>query len=316
MTAAESYVGSRRLSQAEIDTLVAWSEAGAPEGNPADAPPPPTGLGTLPRVDATLDPGVDYTPTSTPTDDYRCLIVDPGLTQDRDVIGYDIVPGVRSQVHHVILYVATKTSAQSKDSGEAGPGWTCFGGPGTSSPRMLGGWVPGSGATLFPAGTGIRLKAGEVLVMQIHYNTLNRLPQADRTVTKLEYSPQPVQSLATFVSLGQGTFSIPPKSTGYSATGTLVSSANAKVYGVLPHMHTLGTSIRVENVTQSQCYIQIPRWDFHWQQLYFFTQPLQVALQDTVKLTCTWDNYTDRTITWGESTQDEMCLNYFYVTGL
>jgi hypothetical protein len=309
-----SYVGSRRLSQAEIDTLSAWSQAGAPEGNPADAPPPPTATGTLPWVDVTLTAGADYTPKSVPTDDYRCFMMDPALAQDRDVIGYDIVPGVRSQVHHVILYVATKAQAQAKEDGEAGLGWTCYGGPGTSSTKMLGGWVPGSGATRFPVGTGIRLKAGEVLVVQIHYNTSQQLPQPDRTVTKLQYSAQPVPTVASFAALGDGTFSIPPKSTGYSTSNTLTSPANVRVYGVLPHMHQLGKSIRVENTTRSQCYVNIPRWDFHWQQLYFFPQPVQVSAQDILKLTCTWDNYTDRTVTWGEGTSDEMCLNYFYIT--
>jgi hypothetical protein len=179
---------------------------------------------------------------------------------------------------------------------------------------MLGGWVPGSGATRFPVNTGIRLQAGEVVVMQIHYNTSARLPQADRTVTKLQYSAQPVQRVATFVALADGAFSIPPHTQGYSASNTLRAAASASVYGVLPHMHTLGTSIRVENLNTRQCYVNIPRWDFHWQQLYFFEQPLQVSALNTLKLTCTWDNFTDRTITWGEGTEDEMCLNYFYVT--
>lgn len=309
-----SYVGSRRLSQAEIDTLTAWSETGAPEGNPADAPPPPTALGTLPWVDVSLTAGADYTPKAVPTDDYRCFLMDPALAQSRDVIGYDIQPGVRSEVHHVILYVAPKAQAQAKDDGEAGLGWTCYGGAGTSTAKMLGGWVPGSGATKFPANTGIRLEAGEVLVVQIHYNTSQQVPQPDRTVTKLQYSAQPVPTVATFVALAEGRFAIPPKSTGYSVSKPMTSPTSVKVHGVLPHMHQLGKSVRVENTTQSQCYVNIPRWDFHWQQLYFFSQPFQVGSQDTLKLTCAWDNYTDQTVTWGESTTDEMCINYFYVT--
>jgi hypothetical protein len=309
-----SYTGARRLSQAELETLVAWSNAGAPEGNPADAPPPPVRGGGLSSIDATLEAGADYMPRSNVPDDYRCFILDPALTQDRDAIGYDIVPGTRSQVHHVILYIVSRTSAQSKDAGEPGLGWTCYGGPGIASSKMLGGWVPGSGATRFPVNTGIRLRAGEVLVMQIHYNTSGRLPQADRTVTRLQYSAQPVQSVATFVALGQGQFSIPPNTLDVSASATMSAAANARVYGVLPHMHTLGKSIRVENTSKGQCYVNIPRWDFHWQRLYFFQQPLQVSAQNTLKLTCTWDNFTGRTVTWGEGTEDEMCLNYFYVT--
>ncbi|HEX8705522.1 MAG TPA: hypothetical protein VF815_42200, partial [Myxococcaceae bacterium] len=162
--------------------------------------------------------------------------------------------------------------------------------------------------------TGIRLKASEVVVMQVHYNISQRLPQADRTVTKLQFSAQPVQSLASFVPLAQGQFSIPPNTQDYSATATRNVTANTRVYGVLPHMHTLGKRIRVENSTSQQCFVNIPRWDFHWQQLYFFEQPIPVAAGSTLKLTCTWDNFSNRTVTWGEGTEDEMCINYFYVT--
>src|SRR5271169_3833917 len=33
------FANDRRLSEAEINTLVAWADTGAPEGNPKDAPP-------------------------------------------------------------------------------------------------------------------------------------------------------------------------------------------------------------------------------------------------------------------------------------
>jgi hypothetical protein len=312
-----SYMDSRRLPQAEIDTLVAWSDAGAPEGDPADAPPPPSGALGLPQVDVTLDAGEDYTPKSFVPDDYRCFILDPKLSQNRDVIGYDILPTVRAEVHHVLLYVTTLAQAQAKDGAEAGPGWTCYGGPGVSSSRVLGGWVPGSSATRFPVDTGIRLQAGEVVVMQIHYNTSQRLPLPDRTVTQLQYSPQPVKRLATLAPLAQSQFSIPPHGTDYSASATLNTPASGrKLYGVLPHMHTLGKRIRVENTNTGQCFLNIPQWDFHWQQLYFFEQAVSISSQNTLKLTCTWDNFTDRTVTWGEGTEDEMCINYFYSTEL
>jgi hypothetical protein len=310
-----SYQDSRRLSQKEIDTLVAWSEAGALEGNPADGPPPPSETVGLAWVDASLDSGQDYTPKSFVPDDYRCFILHPGLTQDRDVIGYNILPQVRGEVHHVLLYMTTLEQAQAKEDGEAGAGWTCYGGPGVSSAQVLGGWVPGSGAVRFPTDTGIRLPAGQVVVMQIHYNISQRLPAPDRTVTQLQYAAQPVSHLATLAPLAQHQFSIPAKTMGYSASATAkVPATGRKIYGVLPHMHTLGKSVRVENLQTGQCLVNIPRWDFHWQQLYFFEQPVLAAAQSTLKLTCTWDNYTDLPVTWGEGTEDEMCINYVYST--
>lgn len=312
----QEYQGSRRLTQAEVDTVVAWSKGGAPEGNPEDAPAPtPRQPQTLPWVDVTLDPGVDYLSSAPRVDDYRCLVLDPQLQQDRDVIGYEVVPGERSVVHHVLLYAAPRAEAQAKDSAEAGPGWTCYGGPSTTTQRLLGGWVPGSDATRLPDTTGVRLKAGEVVVMQIHYNTSSGA-RPDRTRLRLQYSPQPVQNLATLVSLSQTQFEIPPRSTGYTVGRELSTSTfSPKVYGVLPHMHTLGKSIRMAS-SSGQCFVNIPRWDFHWQQFFFFNQPVQLQPRTQVSVRCTWDNPRDTPVRWGEGTEDEMCLGYFYVTGL
>lgn len=309
-----SYQDERRLTQAQIDTLSLWALAGAPEGDPADAPPPPEARAELPWVDATLDLGVDYTPDSSGPDDYHCFVVDPNLTSEQDVIGFDIVPQVRSEVHHVLLYSATKADAQSKDDATPGAGWTCFGGPGTSNPQVVGGWVPGTPVTQYPENTGVRLKAGTVLVVQVHYNLQSGPPAPDRTQIKLQYAKTPVSKPAYILAEAQWSFAIPPNSTGYTATDTESGSPVAvTVYGVLPHMHTLGRQIRVET-TSGQCLVDIPKWDFHWQQFYFFKTPVQVPAGQARKMTCTWDNPNPTTVTWGEGTSDEMCLNYVYVT--
>ena len=57
-------------------------------------------------------------------------------------------------------------------------------------------------------------------------------------------------------------------------------------------------------------------WDFHWQQMYVYDTPIRVAREEgSLTLTCTYDT-TSRTevVRWGENTDDEMCLAYFYVT--
>jgi len=63
------------------------------------------------------------------------------------------------------------------------------------------------------------------------------------------------------------------------------------------------------------CVVDVPEWDFNWQQLYLFEEPLVAQPTDTVTITCAYNTtgQTD-TVTWGEGTQDEMCLNFFYVT--
>ncbi|MBM4380305.1 MAG: hypothetical protein FJ086_13575, partial [Deltaproteobacteria bacterium] len=86
------------------------------------------------------------------------------------------------------------------------------------------------------------------------------------------------------------------------------------VWGVFPHMHQMGKSISVYDEADSQCIVDIPKWDFHWQQGYMFKQPIVVSPTERVRLRCTWDNPTDREVRWGENTGDEMCLAFLYLT--
>jgi hypothetical protein len=312
----QSFKNDRSIPQAMKDAIVNWAATGTAEGNPADAPPPPdAGTLGLPRVDAQLDAGFDYTPTIVNgSDDYHCFILDPGLTQSTYVVGVNILPGQPTLVHHVILFEMSAATAQSLDT--AGNGWTCFGGPGNGSFDMVGGWVPGSPAQVFPQGTGISLQAGNVLVMQVHYNLATAAPQPDRTIAQLEYEPT-VQLPAIITGPINTSFAIPPNAVGYTSTMNWTVPANATVWGVQPHMHTKGTQINVvltDASDNSTCLIDIPEWSFYWQQMYFYDQPLTVTQGETVTLQCTWNNPTDETVTFGEDTSDEMCIAFFYAT--
>ena len=82
---------------------------------------------------------------------------------------------------------------------------------------------------------------------------------------------------------------------------------------VAPHMHQLGHKFKADLFQPDETQvpiIQIDEWDFHWQGFYEYAKPVPLPYRSTVKATCTFDNPTDRTVTWGESTDDEMCLLY------
>jgi hypothetical protein len=51
----EKFANNRSLTQAEIDTIVAWANTGAPRGDPKDLPPPKQFIegGTIPKPDVT-----------------------------------------------------------------------------------------------------------------------------------------------------------------------------------------------------------------------------------------------------------------------
>jgi len=306
----------RRLTQDEIDTLAAWADMGAVEGNPADAPPAPTPLGQLERVDSSVSMPEAYTPDRTLNDDYRCFLVDPKLTSSKQLVGYDISPGNRALVHHVILYLVEKADAEAADKLDAKAGWTCFGGPNIKSGGAVGAWAPGSPAVSFPAGTGISMAAGKVLAMQVHYNNAGG-PGTDLTSVKLMYATTPVSG-AMLLPTANDDFAIPPNAQNYTHAKNFKNPLKLplKVWGLLPHMHTKGQRITMTATGSSgdTCLVDIPKWDFHWQQQYFRPTAYTFKADEEMRLSCTWTNPTSRTVTWGEGTDDEMCFAYVYVT--
>ena len=308
--------GSRRLADSDVGALAAWARGGTPEGEGVAAPPNPNSLAGLPWVDAELKMAEPYTPSTARPDDYRCFVIDPMLPGERDLIGYDIAPGQRSLVHHVLLYGVPRSEAVALDAGEAGPGYTCFGGPGSGVGTVYGAWVPGTSATQYPEGTGITMTTDHVIVMQIHYNTghgdAGHAIGPDLTTIKLQLSKDRVEKPALILPIADLNFTIPPRTSGYSTSVSFPMPSTAVLYGVGPHMHTRGRSITV--AADSTCLVNVPGWDFNWQQLYQFSQPLVLNPGTRLKLSCTWDNASDKVVRWGEGTDDEMCLNYLYLT--
>ena len=116
------------------------------------------------------------------TDDYRCFLLDPGLTADSVVTGLNVLPGSPRAVHHVILFRVPPDQvarAEELDRLQAGQGWTCFGGTGVESQGAgldaapwLGAWAPGGGERVLAPDLGMPLAAGSRIIMQVHYNLL------------------------------------------------------------------------------------------------------------------------------------------------
>jgi hypothetical protein len=130
----------------------------------------------------TLQAARSYTPhaPSGGTDDYHCTLVDPHVTKDSYIVGSDFVPGSR-EVHHAILFlIPPSLAAEARAADGDAHGWTCFGETalpgqglgGLDNTPWLAAWAPGHGLDKAPAGTGIPLPAGSLVVMQVHYNLL------------------------------------------------------------------------------------------------------------------------------------------------
>jgi len=316
------YTDPRILSDDDIHTIANWVDKGTKEGDPAKEPELDTDPPTLARVDAKVDPDLDYSPNTSLSDDYRCFVVDPGLTEDRILTGYEVRPGQKSEVHHVVLYSIdsdTEDAAAAKlDADEAGPGYTCFGGPGTGGGRTLAVWAPGTGATLYPKDTGIRMLAHRKVIMQVHYN---QPTTPDHTTIDLT-----LEKSVPFEALITGAFdldlNLEPNQAAVTETQTSVISPAAvpyRVWGVYPHMHTRGRSMHVSMNLGfgDECIADVPRYDFSYQEFFFYQEPIAIpaGAAGTFTISCTYDTRGEtHTLHWGEGTGDEMCIAGMYVT--
>ena len=114
------------------------------------------------------------------TDDYRCFLLDPKVTEDSIIRSIQFIPQQKNYVHHAIIFRVTDSNLQEAISRDKdGTGWSCFGGSGlggmlstfVTSP-WLSSWAPGRGIDVAPNGYGTPFKKGERFVLQVHYNLL------------------------------------------------------------------------------------------------------------------------------------------------
>ncbi|MBI4851660.1 MAG: ascorbate-dependent monooxygenase [Acidobacteria bacterium] len=321
-----SFNDERILTNDQIDTLSKWAEAGAPEGDIADLPPPVQfnsswGLG---EPDLALKSPEPYELRATGDDIYRCFVMPHVFEEDKYVTAVEVLPDAAEVVHHVLLFVDGKGTSVKLDEADPGPGYTSFGGPGFAPTAGLGGWAPGNTPRFSPKGVGIKIPKGSRIVMQVHYHS-NGKTTPDQTKIGLHFSDTPLESeLRSFPIFNIG-FAIPPGAKKHKVIGqyTVPTGVNIKAIGVTPHMHLLGQKMKVEvtlpNGQKPNCMIDIPKWDFKWQGTYTYKESMLLPGGSKIKLTAIYDNSTNnpfnpnnppKTVTWGEQTTDEMCLAF------
>jgi hypothetical protein len=114
------------------------------------------------------------------TDDYRCFLLDPKVSQDSIIKSVQFIPQNKAYVHHAIMFRVTSADLpEAIATDKNGQGWPCFGGAGLGSgfssfltSPWLSSWAPGRGKDVSPTGYGIPFKKGERIILQVHYNLL------------------------------------------------------------------------------------------------------------------------------------------------
>jgi mono/diheme cytochrome c family protein len=337
----------RRLPAREIETLAKWVDAGTPAGDPKDAPPArqfPSGW-SLGEPDLVLTMDADMHLGANGPDHFRCVVLPTGLTEDKLVVSFEVRPGNPKVVHHVIGYydasgTARRMAKEQKPTGDdRGPGYESPMGIGFTPADPIavggmGGWTPGMRGIRAHPGTGLVLPKRADVVLQIHYHRTGK-PETDCTRIGLYFAKdtnrKPIQVL-TVPGLVSATDDykpfevIPAGKSGYRVAGRVVLEQDCTVYSALPHMHMLGTKIRVTATPpggRERPIVAIDQWDYNWQEVYMLVDPLPLKAGTVLAVEAEYDNTAanpfnpsrpPKDVRNGDGTTDEMLFAFLGVT--
>ncbi len=302
----------RSLSQREIETLVAWSQAGAPRGDDASRPTPPIFPDgwRLGAPDAVLElPAGFEVPARSDGDLFRNFVLDLRPFVGRHLKALELRPLSRGVVHHATILSDASGEARRLDQIEELPGF-----PGMARGVAPGGhffgWTPGRTAAPLPDGMAWTIPPDTDLVVQFHLVPTGT-PEPVSAEIGLFFSDRAPTRLSATVHLTTTEMSIPAGEPAYAAQDSLVLPVDVLALSIYPHMHTIGESVRLWQTPPDgvrSLIFAIDDWDFAWQDQYRFSTPLQLAAGTLLEMELVWDNAAaaDGSVRWGPRSEDEM----------
>ena len=326
----------RRLSDAEIQTLVSWVDAGAPEGVvPKEKPAPlPWPEGWNIRADEVFQMPKPYMVPAKNATDYVYVLIPTGFTRDTWVTAAEIRPGARSVVHHALAVVRPAGSKWLKDAKPfepfiPTPDQEILGvnepnpndpqsDPVTMAFELLAAYASGAQAERFDMDHSAKLiPAGADIILQLHYTANGKTEVPDQTRFAIEVTKEPPRKRFMSAVANSWKWEIPPGDPNYEGHGRLTFGEPVELVFLQPHMHYRGKDMTIRLTYpsgKSETVLSVPHYDFHWQVLYYLREPLQLPAGTKVEITAHWDNSANnpnnpdptKTVHWGNQSWDEM----------
>jgi hypothetical protein len=238
------FVGARRLTDRQIDTIREWVAGGAIEGDPANLPPTPTfpegwRLGQPDLVVQMTEP---FTLAPGTRDVLRNFVIPIPTLGQRYVNGLEFRPGNTRVVHHANFRIDTTAASRAMDQADPQPGFDGLMTTATFPEGHFLGWTPGQLPPLLENGMAWRLDPGSDLVVQLHLQATDR-PEVVQSTVGLFFTDQPPERTPLMLRLGRQHIDIPPGVADYTIEDSYVLPVD-EVYSVQPHAHFRAKEIK------------------------------------------------------------------------
>ena len=321
------FQNERRLTDAEIETLNAWVQSGAPRGDLRDLPPQPEFVKGwhLGQPDLVLIMPEPFEVPADGPDIYQHFVIPTGLTENRLVRAIEFRPGAPQVVHHALAFYDTTGKGRELDEADPAPGYSSLGTPGFATSGGIVGWGPGGLPRELPPGMGRPIEKDSDIVLQIHYHPCGKVVR-DRSRLGLYFAPISADWVVTEGMVTNVDLEIPAGVSRHQHRASLTVPVETMLLDVTPHMHVLGKEIRATAYPpdgEPIPLIWIKDWDFYWQAHYVYAEPITLPAGTRIDLDCWFDNSAKnelnpndppQTVRWGDFSTDEMAICYFQMT--
>ena len=319
------FANERYLNDAQIATLKRWADAGAPEGNPKDAPPIPqyTDGWQLGKPDMILTMPKPYTIPAGGKDVNRNFVISVHLPADKYVRASEFRPGNRRIVHHAIVTYDKSGAARKLELAQGGPGsgYANFSGGGFTPAGGLPGWAPGMPPAVMPLDSAGTLFKEVDVVFGMHYHPDGK-EESDQSQIGLYFTDKKPTRSSAMLAMGVLNLDIAPGEKAHLEEDSLTLPVDVELDNVFEHMHLIGKTCKLwaelpDHTTMPL--IKINDWDFNWQMTYQYKKRIALPKGTILHGVWTHDNSADnirnfnsppKRVTNGESSTDEMagCL--------
>jgi hypothetical protein len=269
---------------------------------------------------------------------YQYLAVPTNFTEDKWVQAIEIRPGVRSVVHHVLVFASEPGGAARQQpfvqrNPGAAPSAT---GPiaqqvgpevvaalrnrvqtaGSMRGPLIATTAPGTNAMVFQPGKALLIKAGAVLTLQVHYTATGKT-EKDQSSVGFVFAKEPPKQEVRSGAFVNAQLTIPAGASNHRVDSQIEFTQDSHIVALFPHTHLRGKSWEYRLTYpdgREEVVLAVPRYDFNWQTYYEFAKPIAVPKGSKVLAIAHYDNSANNKanpnptveVKWGDQTWEEM----------
>ena len=318
-----------RLNQEEIDTIVAWVDQGAEEGDPGDMPPAPSFVKNwkVGKPDLILTMPEEHTIAGEGSDEYVNITLPMNLKEDKWLQAAEINPGNKRVVHHVIAFlqppqtpenletfqskqppgsifyqdgslIKVRMDAPVFDDGcsaaeKAGQKDVAPGNKWELLGSLLCTYAPGKDVDIWPDRMAKFVPAGSSIVIQMHYSKATSKIEKDRTSVGLIFAKRPPEKPIISMGIMNHYFKIPPGADNHEVKACFKFNRDVELLAFMPHMHLRGKDMKYEALYpdgRREILLGVPEYRFNWQLMYRLERPISMPKGSSLVVTAHYDN--------------------------